>query len=436
MKQKHLTEIDRAKIELMLNQKSKFAAIARELGKNPTTISKEVRLHRKEQKVGAPGKSFNNCKNQYGCGKQRVCLQCVSPVKYKLCRRCSQCNKYCSDYEPQTCTRHEKAPYVCNGCGKRAECSLTKYIYSAKNAENEYKELLSTARSGHFLCEEEVDRIDRIVSPLIRQHQSPHHICATNRDELMVSERTLYRLIEDCLIRARNMDLPRKLRFRARAAKPRAYKVDKSCRIGRTYDEFQAFMEENPDCPVVQLDSVEGKRSGKVLLTVHFVRSEMMLAFLREANTAKSVTDIFESLYLDLGDALFKRIFRVCLADNGSEFSNPKGIEFNSEGQRRTRLFYCDPSAPYQKGSAERNHEFIRYFIPKGTDLEQYTQADITLMMNHINSYSRESLEDKCPYEVFEYFYGRELLDLLGCETIPARNVTLGKSAFSKEASV
>ena len=436
MKQKHLTEIDRAKIELMLNQKSKFAAIARELGKDPTTISKEVRLHRKEQKIGAPGKNYNNCKNQYGCGKQRVCLECISPVKYKLCRRCNLCNKYCPDYEPQICTRHEKAPYVCNGCGKRAECSLTKYIYSARHAENEYRELLTAARSGHFLCEEEVERIDRIVSPLIQQHQSPHHICATNRDDLMVSERTLYRLIGDCLINARNIDLPRKMRFRSRPVKMHVYKVDRSCRLSRTYDEFQAYMAENPDCPVVQLDSVEGKRGGKVLLTIHFVKAEMMLAFLRDANTARSVSDIFNALYLQLGDTLFKRIFRVCLADNGSEFSNPKEIEFNSAGQRRTRLFYCNPNAPYQKGSAERNHEFIRCFIPKGTDLGQYTQADITLMMNHINSYGRESLEDKCPYEVFQYFYGRELLDLLGCETIPARNVTLGRSVFSKGASV
>ena len=55
-------------------------------------------------------------------------------------------------------------------------------------------------------------------------------------------------------------------------------------------------------------------------------------------------------------------------------------------------------------------------------------------MMNHINSYARESLGDKCPYEVFRYFYGDELLRLLKCETIPAQKVTLNKSIF-KETS-
>jgi IS30 family transposase len=195
-------------------------------------------------------------------------------------------------------------------------------------------------------------------------------------------------------------------------------------------------MEENPDTPVTQLDSVEGKQGGKVLLTVHFVKCEMMLAFLRDANTAKSVSDIFNYLYLELGDEEFENIFRVCLADNGSEFSNPTAIEVDPvDGVVRTRVFYCDPNAPYQKGSAERNHEFIREFIPKGVDLGQYSQDYITLTMNHINSYSRESLGNKCPYDVFRFFYGDKLLNLLGCTTIPARQVTLNKSVFRRKVS-
>ena len=148
------------------------------------------------------------------------------------------------------------------------------------------------------------------------------------------------------------------------------------------------------------------------------------------------MSDIFDILYQGLGNAEFANIFRVCLADNGSEFSNPMSIEFDPvDGVRRTRLYYCDPNAPYQKGSAERNHEFIRCFIPKGTDLSRYSQYDITLMMNHINSYSRESLGNKCPYDVFRFFYGDRLLNLLGCLTIPAQQVTLNRSVFRKEVS-
>ena len=158
-----------------------------------------------------------------------------------------------------------------------------------------------------------------------------------------------------------------------------------------------------------------------------------MLAFLRDHNDSQSVIDIFERLYLELRPDRFMEIFKVCLTDNGSEFSNPKAIEFDRQGNLRTRIFYCNPSAPYQKGSAERNHEFIRMFLPKGTDFSSFTQEDISLMMDHINSYSRESLGNKCPYDMFAFLYGQKILDLLGCHRIPPQDVTLSRSIFRKE---
>ena len=192
-------------------------------------------------------------------------------------------------------------------------------------------------------------------------------------------------------------------------------------------------MKEHPDIPVVELDSVEGKKGSKVLLTIHFKKAEMMLAFIRSCNTSRSVIDVFDDLYEKLSPQNFKKIFKVCLADNGSEFSNPSAIEFDSTGERRTRVFYCDPGSPQQKGSAERNHSFIRCFIPKGTDMSPYIQTDISLMMDHINSYGRDSLGDKSPYEMFSFLYGENILDLLGCHSIPADDVTLNKSVFKKE---
>ena len=435
MKNKHLTLQDRQNIELMLNSKKTFTEIAHCLGKDKCTISKEVRAHVEFIRVGAIGVGYNSCKNRYECQKTRICSKCNSPKKFKLCRRCSVCNMNCPNFEKEVCPRHAKPPYVCNGCGKRSFCTLEKKVYLGNNAHEEYRCLLSSARTGCSFSEEELLRLDQLISPLIQQGQSPHHVYVTNNDSIMVSERTIYRLIDSRAISAMNLDLPRKMRFKTRRKK-KEFKVDKACRIGRDFSCFQKFLEENPDTPVVQLDSVEGKKGGKVLLTIHFVKCEMMLAFLRDANTAKSVSDIFDILYQGLGDTEFENIFRVCLADNGSEFSNPMAIEFDPvDGVRRTRLYYCNPQAPYQKGSAERNHEFIRCFIPKGTDLGQYSQDDVTLMMNHINSYSRESLGNKCPYDVFRFFYGDKLLNLLGCVTIPAQQVTLNRSVFRKEVS-
>ena len=419
----------------MLNDKKSFSDIAVALGKSQSTISREVKGHIKCIRVGGQGINYNNCKNHYNCQKTWVCSTCTSPKKFKLCRRCALCNFHCPDYEEEVCPRHLKPPYVCNGCGMRPSCALEKKVYSSNHAHETYRTLLCESRKGLSYSEEDILRLDQLISPLIRQGQSPHHVFVTNNDALMVSERKIYRMIESRLLSAMNMDLPRKVKFKPRRKK-KEFKVDRKCRIDRDYNCFLKFLEEHPDTPVIQLDSVEGKKGGKVLLTVHFVKCEMMLAFLRDANTAKSVSDIFDNLYQQLGDKEFENIFKLCLADNGSEFSNPMAIEFDpANGARRTRVFYSNPNAPYQKGSAERNHEFIRLFIPKGVDLGLYTQADITLMMNHINSYSRESLGNKCPYDVFRFFYGDKLLNVLQCTTIPAQQVTLNKSVFRKDVT-
>ena len=129
---------------------------------------------------------------------------------------------------------------------------------------------------------------------------------------------------------------------------------------------------------------------------------------------------------------MFTKLFQLLLDDNGSEFSNPKALEFDGEGNRRTRMFYCDPSSPFQKGAAENNHEFIRRIIPKGTSLDTFSQHDIDLMMDHINSYGRKKLGDRSPYEAFTFINGKESLEKLGCRHIPTKDITLQPSLLKK----
>lgn len=216
------------------------------------------------------------------------------------------------------------------------------------------------------------------------------------------------------------------------AKKTKEFKVDKACRSGRTYEAYLDHCSRHPDMPVTQMDSVEGKKGGKVLLPLHFVKAELMLAFLRDANDSQSVIDIFDRLYLELRPDRFSSLMPLILTDNGSEFSNPKAIEYDRQGNLRTRVFYCDASSPGQKGSAEKNHEFIRYVLPKGTSFDHLTQGEISLLMDHINSYSRESLGNKCPYELFEFLYGADLLRALGCHRIPPNEVDLTPALLNR----
>ena len=103
--------------------------------------------------------------------------------------------------------------------------------------------------------------------------------------------------------------MPRTVRMRPRKNNSKTLKVDKACRIGRTYDDYNEYISLYPDVPVRQLDSVEGTRGGSVLLTIHFVNQELQLAFLRKSNDSQSVTNIFNLLYEKMGHEIFVEIF-------------------------------------------------------------------------------------------------------------------------------
>ena len=249
----------------------------------------------------------------------------------------------------------------------------------------------------------------------------------------MFCDKTIYKLIDLGLLEVKNIDLPRKVRFRQRKKKTTVYKVDKNCLVGRIYEDFLEYMKKHPDIPIVQIDTVEGIKGGKVLLTIHFVNCSFMLAFIRNYNDAQSVIDIFNYLQKILGIDKFKELFVLILTDNGSEFSNPTEIEFDlNTGEKRTQIFYCHPSSPYEKGSCEVNHQLLRRILPKGTSFDDLTHEDINLMMSHVNSYKRKKLNNESPYSIFSKLYGKDTINKLGIQKIEPNKVNLSTTLLKK----
>ena len=157
-----------------------------------------------------------------------------------------------------------------------------------------------------------------------------------------------------------------------------------------------------------------------------------MPAFIRDANTARSVKDIFNSLYENLGHEKFVELFPVILTDRGSEFTDPMAIEFNEDGERRTRIFYCDPQRSDQKGGCEVTHEMIRRVLPKGTSFNHLSQEDVSLMMSHINSYKRKKLNNRSAHQLFSFLHGEDALSVFGLREIPANEINLTPNLLKK----
>lgn len=414
----HMTLEDRNTIYNGLNVRKPLSEIATEVGKNRSTISREIRKHAVEVDQGAPYRLKNRCVRRSNCQHHGLCED--KPDCTRKCSSCVKCNGLCPDYSEEQCALLRMPPYVCNGCGSLSSCVLMKKFYKPSIAQNEYRETLHSAREGYNMTTLELRGIDNIVSPLIKQGQSIHHIAVHAGDQLTVSESTIARLVHDKMLSATVLDQPRVCRLKPRKSKPRQKKVDRACRIGRTYEDYMAFMEEHPGLQAVQMDSVIGTVGGKTLLTFIFPKSELMLAFLCDFHTAACVQAWIEAIYNALGSD-FQTLFPVILTDNGSEFSNPAAIESAPDASSRTRVFYCDPMASWQKPHVERNHEFIRMILPKGSSFDNLSQNDVGRVMSHVNSYSRPSLGDKSPFQAFAFLHGQNCLDSLlrlSCQTI------------------
>lgn len=421
MKNKHLSFDDRLEIERCLKENLSFKQIGKNIGKDCTTISKEIKNHITFKNSGAVGRPFFDCINRFNC-----------PHKTKG----SRCNpKICEHYQKEICKKLSKPPYVCNGCSQKRICTLSKQLYDAVYADKEYKENLIESRTGITYSEKEIENLNNILVPLIKeQKQSIHHAVINNKNTIMCSEKEIYNLINSGVLKVRNIDLTRKVRYRTTSTNKTSYKIDKECLNNRKYDDYIKFINENPDVNIVEIDTVEGIKGGKVLLTIHFVNCSFMLAFLREHNDAQSVINTFNSIEDELKIDLFKKLFPVILTDNGSEFSNPLEIEFSRKtGERRTQIFYCEPGRPDQKGSCEVNHEMIRRILPKGTSFDDLTQEDINKMMSHINSYKRKKLNNCSPLQLFRIMYGKDIAKQFEIIEINFNDINLSKNLLKKD---
>ena len=239
--------------------------------------------------------------------------------------------------------------------------------------------------------------------------------------------------IDNGWLHVRNIDLRRKVTYKPRKKRKKSEKAADGdqfyYRYEHTYEDYKRYVENHPNCSVVQMDTVVGTKSrGQRILTMLFMKTGIMLMILIPDGKAKTVVDVFDFLLNILGMEDFRSLFDVILTDNGPEFRWTDYLEWAPyTGERRCRVFYCDPMASWQKAELEKNHEFIRYVIPKGKSLDGYNHNDMTVLMNHINSTKRLSLNGRCPYEMVAE--GDEsmklLMELMGMDTIPADDVHL-----------
>ena len=392
----HLSYEDRKNIEDGLNENKSINQISKEINRSHSSILREIDRNKKYSEPSA----WNN----YKINHSDLVL---------------------------SCERLKHSPYVCNGCKSRSGCRKVRWTYYAREADNSYKEVKSEARKGINLTAEEIYKINSILTPLIKKGQTINHLYINHPDILDFSKPSFYNYVNNGVFEFSPLDFPRIVKYKKRKnSKNRRTRKEREILINRKYDDFQKFISNHPDFNIVEMDTVEGlKDENDCFLTLLWRKSKFMLIFKLESQTSEEVSRIFNILQTLIPYDDYKRLFEVILTDNGHEFFDVLNIEcMHSTGEQVTKLFFCDPHMSCQKGMIEKNHEFIRYILPKGSSFKNITQEDCDLFMNNINSLCRDSLKGKSPYEAMLFLCDEYVLKSLNCYYIKPDEVILNDS--------
>lgn len=344
------------------------------------------------------------------------------------CKRCrlKRCYDICGEFDKKACERRERAPFVCARCHKRSYCTWEKARYVASKAQARHDERLRLAHLG-IACEpHELRAMVDTVRKLLAQGQSPEAIWAVHGDELPVCVRTFYNYVDRGVMGLANIELPKKVRYAPR--KRRAEGAPKMDLGGRTHADWLALPDELR-LLTVQVDTVEGlRRNSKCILSLHFVRLFFQIYILLPAKTQAHVKAALDAVETYCGGA-FADAFPVMLGDRGSEFLDFSKIETGLDGSRRTRMFYCDPVRPGQKGACEKNHVELRKVLPKGTDFDALAQWDVSVACSHVNSYVQAG-QGVAPIALASLALPASLLESLGITAVPPDDVVMRPSLF------
>lgn len=145
-----------------------------------------------------------------------------------------------------------------------------------------------------------------------------------------------------------------------------------------------------------ELDTVIGTNKGKheCLMTLTERKTRFEMIFKLKFKTAEEVVKKFNQIK-EFMKKNYNKIFKSLTTDNGTEFSNFSEIIKDT----KTQIYFCHPYCSGEKGTNEKHNSIIRYFIPKGRLIENYSYEEINNIAQWMNNYPRKILGYKTPLE-------------------------------------
>lgn len=340
----HLTRDQRAKIELLVNEVDENgkriysnADIAKKLGVHRSTIWRELKYRIKSRINVMSGKIKNNPYN-------------VDDAQYD------------ADYK----RAFSKAIYI-----------VEQYPKLAKFIEDKIKK-------------------DKWAPDVIAGYIDSHQLYLLD-GYTSISTTTIYRAIHYHLINVTKDDTRRMNKFNKEKD---LYQTEKQVPVNKKNNSIELRPETINNRERFgdwELDTVVSTSKGKhqclMTLTDRKIRFEIIARL--ESKTKEEVLNKIKKIKKIIKNNL-NNIIKSISTDNGTEFSAWKDIE----KILNTTIYFCHPYASFEKGTNEKHNGIIRYFIPKGNLIENYSNEEINNIANWMNNYPRKIFEYKTPIEM------------------------------------
>jgi len=287
-------------------------------------------------------------------------------------------------------------------------------VYNANDAQNDYNQKRALSKAQYKL--EKYPIMKKFIEDKIKDEKwAPDAIVGYmkthnyfNRNGFCsISNQSIYNAIRNNIIDVTINDMRRMKENNKTEYKQKP--VVSESKKGHSIDNRPDYINDRQLFGHFELDTVVGKREGinECLLTLTERKTRFEIIFKIQSKTAQAVVDKFNQMK-EFIKSNYNKIFKSITTDNGSEFASFNDIIKDT----KTEIYFCHPYCSGEKGTNEKHNGIIRYFIPKGDDINKYDYEYINNIVNWMNNYPRKILNYKTPLEaLLEEFHDKSVIN-------------------------
>jgi IS30 family transposase len=204
--------------------------------------------------------------------------------------------------------------------------------------------------------------------------------------------KTFYNWIDDRLVDVKNIDLLLKTRRKAKHPRRKRKRV-----LGRSIEERPAEVEDRQEFGHWEGDGIVGKSQQGFLITLVERKVGVGLLFNIGDKKDDKIVMVLDKLEKQYGSD-FRRIFKTITFDNGGEFASSDEMERHD----RTKVYYAHPYSSFERGTNENWNGIVRRFVPKDSSFENLTDDAVERISYYIDTLPRKRFGYKTPLQMWE----------------------------------